>query len=107
MFSNNKGTGKGRIVSKKYKQWKNTAGFILKSQGLVEYKGRFRLYIQLNDKRQGDCDNRIKPLCDLLVSMGVVEGDQKKYMKGVSVDWDCVDECVVTIRPLPPIVVAE
>lgn len=58
---------------------------------------RCRVNIRLDDRRQGDCDNRIKGILDLLVSHKIIPGDQKKYVKGVSIDWDTVDECLVTI----------
>jgi hypothetical protein len=34
---------------------------------------------------------------DLLVSTGTIQGDQKKYVKGVSVEWALVEECEVKI----------
>lgn len=73
---------------------------MLKQQKIEPVKGQFRLEILLDDTRSGDCDNRIKAVCDLLVSNGIVGGDQKKYMRGVSVEWAKVTDCVVAIYPV-------
>lgn len=107
MFLNNKGAGKGRILSPQYRSWRNAAGLILKSQRIKPIEGRFDLEIYLNDRFNGDCDNRIKPVCDLLVTMGIVQGDQKKYMRSVSVEWIAMsskdDECLVSLIPVAAI----
>ncbi len=98
MFANNNRAGRGRILSTFYRAWKEEAGWMLKAQKIKPYIGRFRLGIQLDDSHRGDCDNRVKAVSDLLVSNGIVQGDQKKYMKGVSVDWERVTDCVVYIN---------
>jgi Holliday junction resolvase RusA-like endonuclease len=99
MFLNKR--GKGRILSTFYRAWKTEAGWKLKQYKIQPIKGPFKLKILLDDTRSGDCDNRIKAVCDLLVSCGIIEGDQKKYMRGVSVEWAKVTDCVVTICSLP------
>ena len=99
MFLNNKGRGKGRIKSHEYRLWIGLAGLELKRQKAVLHPGRNRIEIKLDDRRQGDCDNRIKPTLDLLVAAGVIEGDQKKFVKGVSIEWADIDGCQVTIIP--------
>ena len=54
--------------------------------------------ILLSDTRNGDCDNRIKAVSDLLVSNGIVQGDQKKYMRGVSIEWAEIADCIVRLN---------
>jgi len=105
MFLNKR--GKGRILSTFYRAWKIEAGWTLKAQKVKPHIGQFKLEIQLDDSRQGDCDNRIKSCCDLLVSNGIVEGDQKKYMRGVSIEWASVTDCVVKIVPIPLVAVLQ
>jgi hypothetical protein len=78
------------------------AGLMLNSQRPPRLDGRCRIEVQLDDRRQGDSDNRTKAVLDLLVSHKVIPGDQKKYVKGVSVDWEPIDECKVTIRKVDP-----
>jgi Holliday junction resolvase RusA-like endonuclease len=99
MFLNNKGRGKGRIISPEYRAWKLEAGYILNRQDIEIFDTRVIVAIQLSDKRQGDCDNRIKPVLDLLVSHGIIKSDRKKYLKGVSVEWaDGITGCKVIIE---------
>jgi len=100
MFLNNRGKGRGRIKSHEYRVWIGLAGWELKRQKATLHPGRNRIEIKLDDKRQGDCDNRIKPVLDLLVASGTIEGDQKKFVKGVCAEWADIDECQVTIIPV-------
>ncbi len=92
-----KGVGRGRIPTSAYKQWKQDAGFMLNVQRPPKLEGRHRISIQIDQRRQGDADNRIKCVLDLLVLHKIIPGDQKKYVKGVSIDWEAVDECIVTL----------
>jgi hypothetical protein len=107
MFLNNKGRGKGRILSTFYRAWKIEAGWMLKSQKIQPLIGQFKLEILLSDSRNGDCDNRIKAVSDLLVSNEIVQGDQKKYMRGVSVEWAEIVDCIVKLHPIPIVAIAD
>ena len=91
------GHGRGRIPTSGYTKWKQDAGFLLNVQRPPTLEGRHRVTILIDQRRQGDADNRIKCILDLLVLHKIIPGDQKKYVKGVSIDWDEVDECLVTI----------
>lgn len=75
---------------------------MLNVQKPPKLEGRHRIAIRIDQRRQGDADNRIKCILDLLVLHKVIPGDQKKYVKGVSIDWDEVDECLVTITKVEP-----
>ncbi len=107
MFLNNKGRGKGRVLSTFYRAWKTEAGWVLKTQKIQPLIGQFKMEILLADSRSGDCDNRIKSICDLLVSNGIVQGDQKKYMRGVSIEWASVPDCIVRLYPIPLVALAK
>jgi Holliday junction resolvase RusA-like endonuclease len=97
MYANTKARGrKGRRISFGYFAWKRLAGWQLKSQLQQEplkIDGPLVINIDLDDTRKGDCDNRIKPLLDLLVTHGVIAGDSKKHVKRVSMGWEKVDGC--------------
>lgn len=60
-------------------------------------EGRHRVEIKIDQRRQGDADNRTKCVLDLLVLHKIIPGDQKKYVKGVSIDWEDIDECLVIL----------
>lgn len=88
----------GRILSGDYRAWKIEAGMRLNRQHVGTVTKRCVIQIDLDDTRRGDCDNRAKPVLDLLVSQGVIENDSKKHVQRVSIGWERVDGCRVTIR---------
>lgn len=97
MFLNNKGRGRGRIPSPDYLAWKDHAGWELNAQRVKPFQGRAIIHIDLDDTRQGDCDNRAKPVLDLLVKQKVLAGDSKKHVKRVSIGWEKLTGCRVAI----------
>lgn len=100
MYLNNKGRGRGRIPSPEYEQWRADAAVMLMQQRVRPVLGRCTVWIDLDDTRQGDADNRAKPVLDLLVKRGVLGGDSKKYVRRVSIGWETVDGCRVAIEEL-------
>jgi hypothetical protein len=114
MYLNNKGSkGRGRIKSPGYREWCKVGGLMLNTQqfrvlgndGRLPIKHRVYLEIHLNSSRQGDWDNRIKPICDLLVDQGILAGDSKRYVKGGGCEWmdDMGEvECMVRITEADP-----
>ncbi|MEK6591517.1 MAG: RusA family crossover junction endodeoxyribonuclease [Pseudomonadota bacterium] len=74
MFIN---TGRGRARSEAYNAWINEAGWELRRQRVPKLKGRVRVNIRLERPSVGkaDVDNRIKPVLDLLQTMGVLTDD--------------------------------
>lgn len=97
MYLNNKGRGRGRKPSPEYTAWKDEAGYKLNRQKPGFFKPRAIVMISLDERRQGDADNRAKPVLDLLVAHGVLAGDSKRYVRRVSIGWEPVDECRVKL----------
>lgn len=98
MYGNNKtGRGKGRYDMAILSAWKHDAGYLLKAQRPKKMKERCIVTIDLDDRRQGDAANREKAVTDLLVTHGIIPGDQKKWVRGVFPKWEKVNECVVKI----------
>lgn len=93
----NKKTGRGRAPSKDYENWQELAGWELNAQRVKPFQGRAIIHIDLDDTRKGDADNRAKPVLDLLVEYGVLAGDSKQHVKRVSIGWEPVAGCRVTI----------
>lgn len=100
MYLNNKGRGRGRIPTPEYSAWKDQAAWELKAQKPPKITERCTVEIHIDDKRQGDADNRAKAVLDLLVSGGVLLGDSKKYVKGTYCGWEPVTGCRVRIKPV-------
>ena len=87
--------GKGRVKTGQYKAWLMEAGLKLKLQRPIPVLGRYTLLIRIPQSLQGDIDNRIKAVSDLLVTHEVVEDD--RYAWRVTVERAAVQECEVEL----------
>ena len=97
MYVNNSGRGRGRFPSGEYKAWKEQAAWELTAQKPRPVLDRCEVYIDLDDRINGDADNRSKPCLDILVNSGVLAGDSKKHVKRVSIGWEKLAGCRVRI----------
>ena len=79
--------GRGRVKTNAYEQWLRLAGWNVKYQKAPAIFGAYTLTISARkpDNRKRDIDNLIKPISDLLVSVGVVKDDQ--FCKRVTAEW--------------------
>jgi len=102
MYVNKKGRGKGRHPSKKFVAWTDDSGWCLVTQLPLhlKFEGRVDIEIKLDDRRQGDCDSRIKCVLDLLVKHQIIVDDRKKFVRSVKSEWASLDECTVTISSI-------
>lgn len=92
----------GRVKTEKYKNWRDNAGKEVMIQRPRPVAGQYRALLTLPKSMNGDPDNRIKAALDLLVYMGLVEGDSKKHCLGVRVDLapdGLPDRAVVGVEP--------
>lgn len=94
-------SGRDRWPSPALKAWKAEAGLLLNTQRPPKIIERVEIHIDLDDRRQGDCDNRVKCVIDLLVEQGIIKGDRKKYVKRISSGWEQTDSCIVRIDRAP------
>jgi Holliday junction resolvase RusA-like endonuclease len=95
------GNGKRRYRSAEYTAWINMAGLCLIAQRPPPVAGRVSLLIEVEEPKTAirqDCTNRIKALEDLLVSHRIIEGDDQRFVREVTVRWADVEGCRVTIR---------
>jgi Holliday junction resolvase RusA-like endonuclease len=101
MFGNNKrGKGRGRYRTDEYEHWIAEATAALWEQRPRPVLGRCEVWIDLDDRRRGDADNRAKPVLDLLVKHGTLGGDSERFVRRVSIGWTKVDGCRVAIAEL-------
>ena len=91
--------GRGRVKTQEYKDWLMEAGLMLRRQKPVAVVGQAELLIELDHTRRGDASNRIKAVEDLIVTHGILADDSKKYVKRVTVSWEPINGCRVTIKP--------
>lgn len=91
--------GRGRIATRKYRQWKTDAGWKLQAQPRRQFVGPFRVAIYLPEKMRGDVDGRIKATVDLLVSHRITPDD--RFAKSVLVERSelvAANECLVVVE---------
>ncbi len=94
--------GRGRVLSPDYRAWKEQAGWQLKSQHPKPLGFRAFVQIDLDERRNGDADNRAKAVMDLLVEHRVLAGDTKKHVRRISIGWENVPECRVWLCEATP-----
>lgn len=88
-----------RIRSKEYTDWRDAAGWTLKTQEFWHIGGAVNVAIYLPTKMAGDIDNRVKAVLDLLVTFGRIDDD--KNVRSLSVarsDAIPAKECRVYIE---------
>lgn len=77
-----------RYKSKAYKAWLDEAAYAMLQQKRPTFTGRVRLNMRLGPgQMNSDCSNYIKAAEDLLVTYGIIPGDSKKHVSGVSIEW--------------------
>lgn len=91
--------GKGRVRSDRYRTWLNSAGWLVQAQRPGHMPGRVEIEICLPERNGADLDNRVKATLDLLVAHRIIEGDNNKVVRRITVAWGNVADCRVTIRP--------
>lgn len=68
--------GVGRVKTGDYKTWQKRASTALTFAAWDVPAKPYIITIRLNIDHRSDVDNRVKPVLDLLVRHGVIEGDQ-------------------------------
>lgn len=91
---------KRRSISKRYEAWRSEAALVMMAQRARPTTERVNIWIDLvaPDRRHRDAGNFEKGVTDLLVAQGIIQGDDERYVKRVSIGWeDSGEPCVVTI----------
>lgn len=87
LFGNQRYTG-GRHVSTKYEEWRTEAGWILKQARCKPILGKVSISLLVEDTGQRDLSNAgLKSIEDLLVTHGLIEGDDRRYVRSISLGW--------------------
>jgi Holliday junction resolvase RusA-like endonuclease len=100
------GTGKKRVKTYKYEAWEQEAGWELLRQRPPRIKGPVAVTIEVSDLDSSstwDLCNREKATMDLLVTHGVIQGDNKPIVREFNMRWSAAIRGVrVTVQPLAP-----
>lgn len=93
--------GGGRFKTAAYKKWRAEGVKFLRwveKAPIGVITEPVDITVHLSKRLRGDADNRLKGAADLLVEAGVIQGDQKKYVRSMKAEWTDRDVCGVTIR---------
>ena len=94
--------GRGRVKSKRYREWSNAAGWQLKGQKLGKIKGPIVVFIRFErkDNRRRDIDGLAKAALDLCVTHKIIEDDS--LVQELNLKWsDDTRGCRLSIWPAP------
>lgn len=94
--------GKGRIRSAPYSAWVKEAGYRLNAQRPPLMAGKVALLIEVEEPktaRRTDIGNKEKAVTDLLVSHRVIQGDDQRFVRQITLRWADVSGVRVTVRP--------
>jgi Holliday junction resolvase RusA-like endonuclease len=81
--------GRGRIKTKRYKEWVQEAYLMSCKQDLQFFQNRVDIIIHLGGGRKNsDCSNMIKGIEDFLVNQKIIFDDSKPYVRSVKAIWD-------------------
>lgn len=93
-----------RFKSQKYCDWLLEAGWMLASQKPPKIKGQVELHYVLqekNDRIRRDLMNFEKCTTDLLVSHGIIEADDCRIVREITMKWSkAIEGIQVTIKSL-------
>lgn len=83
----NKQSG-GRHITEAYEAWKVEAGWLIKQARLKPIKGQVNISLTVEDRGHRDLSNAgLKSIEDLLVTHGLIEGDDRRYVWGITLGW--------------------
>lgn len=102
LWANSK-SGKGRYRTQHYQDWIDTAGLVLNRIKPGKVMGKVTLnylFEEPRTKRPTDLGNREKATTDLLVTHGIIEGDDQTIVRRINMAWSSqVTGVHITIWP--------
>ena len=90
-----------RFRTYEYKSWVQEAGLLLNRQRPPLVAGKVSILLEVEEPktaRRQDVCNREKACIDLLVSRGVIQSDDQRHVREVTMRWAPVDGVRITIR---------
>lgn len=89
----------GRLKSEKYRSWLNHAGWELKAARQQPIHGPVEVAYLVPDKGGCDLGNLEKATTDLLVKHRLIDGDGRKIVRKIQMEWSSeVEGCRITVR---------
>lgn len=91
-----------RFRTSDYLAWVKEAGWRLNAQRPPLMAGKVILLIEVEEpktKHRQDVANREKAVVDLLVSHRVIQGDDQRFVRELTMRWAPVEGVRITVRP--------
>lgn len=85
LFANKEGVG--RVKTRDYKKWVHQAGLSLMVQRSRPVGCPVNIEILVSEKSRCDLDNCAKCVCDVLVYRGVIQDDNKRFLRAITLRW--------------------
>jgi Holliday junction resolvase RusA-like endonuclease len=101
LFATDKRSGR-RFRTIEYQEWVHDAGWRLNKQRPPLMAGKVAILIEVEEPktaRRQDVANREKAVTDLLVSHRVIQGDDQRFVRELTMRWAPVEGVRVTVRP--------
>ena len=89
------------LPTPEYQDWILQAGYRLNAQRHAPVPGKVSLLIEVAEpatKVRQDIANREKAVTDLLVTHGIIEGDDQRFVREITMRWAPIQEVRVTVR---------
>lgn len=94
---------RGRGRSKAYEDWDTEAGFAIRFAGSPRINGEIEITMTFLEKSgRHDLDNLPKAILDCLVSMRVIDADDSKTVRKLTLQWGGSEGATVEIVPAAP-----
>lgn len=92
--------GRGRVPSARYERWRKSATQAMWGQRMVYLSGPVKISILFEDNSRADLDNLGKGIIDHLVHHHLIDGDGRKTVRKVTLEWGDVKGAVVTVTKI-------
>jgi len=90
--------GKGRIKTRRYRDWIKEAGWSLQTSRPGYILGPVKVEIVLPNKSRLDTDNAVKPVLDLCVRHRLIDDDAGRIIRDLHISYADRADVKVTIR---------
>jgi crossover junction endodeoxyribonuclease RusA len=91
--------GKGRVKSDRYRTWRNAAGWEVRAQKALRVKGPVHLtYTYEEGATRADLGNLEKAATDMLVDLGIIDGDGPAIVRSITLQWGKGPGMTVEVR---------
>lgn len=91
--------GRGRVKTKRYRTWANAAGWEVRRQRPQRVRGAVNLTYTIEEAAtKADIGNLEKGLTDLLVDLGLIEGDGPSVVRSIKLQWGSAPGVTIEVR---------